>query len=118
MATIHTAQHYGLAHQLGAIAPGMQADLIVLDDLETVQIHTVYHRGKDVAGFRAQPKLPQDSPLRRTMHCLPVRPEQLDLPVGEKNDVIRVIPNHLITGHERVRLPQKNGLFVSNNLYS
>lgn len=75
MATIHTAQHYGLAHQLGAIAPGMQADLIVLDDLETVQIHTVYHRGKDVAGFRAQPKLPQDSPLRRTMHCLPVRPE-------------------------------------------
>lgn len=118
MATIHTAQHYGLAHQLGAIAPGMQADLIVLDDLETVQIHTVYHRGKDVAGFCAQPKLPQDSPLRRTMHCLPVRPEQLDLPVGEKNDVIRVIPNQLITGHERVRLPQKNGLFVPNNLYS
>ena len=118
MATIHTAQHYGLQHQLGAIAPGMQADFVVLDDLEAVAVSRVFHRGMDVAGFHAQPKLPMDSPLRQTVHCLPVQPEQLQLPAGESSPVIRVIPNEIVTGHDTVRLPQENGLFVPNGEYS
>ena len=118
MATIHTAQQYGLQHQLGAIAPGMQADFVVLDDLETVAVSRVFHRGADVSGFHAQPKLPMDSPLRQTVHCLPVQPEQLHVPVGDTSPVIRVIPNEIVTGHDTVRLPQQNGLFVPNGEYS
>lgn len=118
MATIHTAQHYGLQHQLGAIAPGMQADFVVLDDLEAVTVSRVFHKGMDVAGFHAQPRLPMDSPLRQTVHCLPVQPEQLQLPAGESSPVIRVIPNEIVTGHDTVRLPQENGLFVPNGEYS
>lgn len=118
MATIHTAQQYGLQHQLGAIAPGMQADFVVLDDLETVAVSRVFHRGADVSGFHAQPKLPMDSPLRQTVHCLPVQPEQLQVPVGDTSPVIRVIPNEIVTGHDTVCLPQQNGLFVPNGEYS
>ena len=118
MATIHTAQQYGLQHQLGAIAPGMQADVVVLDDLETVAVSRVFHRGADVSGFHAQPKLPMDSPLRQTVHCLPVQPEQLQVPVGDTSPVIRVIPNEIVTGHDTVCLPQQNGLFVPNGEYS
>ncbi len=118
MATIHTARHYGLHHRLGGIAPGMQADLLVLDDLETVRIRAVYHRGAPVSGFRAQPKLPQDSPLRRTVHCQPVRPEQLALPVGACSSVIRVIPGQLVTQHMRCALPQRDGLFVPQGEFS
>ena len=118
MATIHTAQQYGLQHQLGAIAPGMQADFVVLDDLETVAVSRVFHRGADVSGFHAQPKLPMDSPLRQTVHCLPVQPKQLQVPVGDTSPVIRVIPNEIVTGHDTVRLPQQNGLFVPNGEYS
>lgn len=118
MATIHTAQQYGLQHQLGAIAPGMQADFVVLDDLETVAVSWVFHRGADVSGFHAQPKLPMDSPLRQTVHCLPVQPEQLHVPVGDTSPVIRVIPNEIVTGHDTVCLPQQNGLFVPNGEYS
>lgn len=36
---------YGLQH-LGAIAPGRQADMIVLDDLEKVSVQEVYYQGK------------------------------------------------------------------------
>lgn len=118
MATINTARHYGLHHQLGAIAPGMQADFVVLDDLETVHIHAVYHRGQDVSDFRAQPKLPQDSPLRRTVHCQPVRPEQLELPVGETSHVIRIAAGQLVTENECCALPQQNGLFVPQGEFS
>lgn len=118
MATICTARQYGLHHQLGAIAPGMQADFVVLDDLETVAVSRVFHKGIDVSGFHAQPKLPMDSSLRQTMHCLPVTPEQLHVPVGEISHVIRVVPNEIVTGHDTVALPQQQGLFVPNETYS
>ncbi|MDO5783546.1 MAG: adenine deaminase [Eubacteriales bacterium] len=118
MATINTARHYGLHHQLGAIAPGLQADFVVLDDLEQVTVHAVYHKGRDVSPFHAQYELPQGSPLRRTMHSLPVRPEQLNLPVGETSDIIRIIPSQIVTAHETARLPQENGFFVPDGTYS
>lgn len=118
MATINTARHYGLHHQLGAIAPGMQADFVVLDDLEQVMVHAVYHKGKNIAGFHAQPKLPQNSPLRHTVNYLPVKPEQLNLLVQTVNHVIHVIPNELITEHETICLPQKDGLFVPDSTYN
>lgn len=118
MATINTARQYGLHHQLGAIAPGMQADFVVLHDLTQVGIDAVYHRGKEVSGFHAQPKLPQDSPLRRTVHCQPVKEEQLVLPVRETSHVIRIAPGQLTTQNECCTLPQENGLFVPQGEFS
>lgn len=47
MATIHSAQCYGF-NNLGAVAPGYQADLIILNDLEKVSIDEVYYKGKVV----------------------------------------------------------------------
>ena len=47
MATIHSAQCYGFDN-LGAVAPGYQADLIILNDLEKVSIDEVYYKGKVV----------------------------------------------------------------------
>lgn len=112
MATINTARQYHLDHKLGAIAPGMQADFVILDDLMTVAVNSVYHRGECVSSFKAQPKLPMDSPLRQTMYCQPVKPEQLQLPVGKMSHTIRLIPNQLVTKHEICALPQENGMFV------
>lgn len=44
MATIQAAGCYGLKH-LGAIAPGYQADLVVLDNLKELNVLEVYHKG-------------------------------------------------------------------------
>ena len=117
MATINTARHYGLS-RLGAIKPGCQADLLVLDDLETVQIAAVYHAGRPVADFHAQPKLRADSPLRHTVNCKPVTSEQLRYPVRETDPVIRLIPGQLVTVREEAALPQRDGLFVPDETYS
>lgn len=45
MGTLHAAQYFGLK-DLGAVAPGYQADLTVLSDLEQVQVKCVYKKGK------------------------------------------------------------------------
>jgi len=48
-ATIHPARTYGLA-DLGAIAPGYRADLVVLSDLERFEVADVFVGGRHVAG--------------------------------------------------------------------
>jgi len=47
MATINVAQHYGL-WGLGAIAPGWLADVVLLDDLESVRVRDVIADGQVV----------------------------------------------------------------------
>lgn len=49
MATINTATHFGLERDIGQIAPGRRADMIVTSDLKTLPIEVVYGRGAKVA---------------------------------------------------------------------
>ncbi len=49
MATINTATHFGLERELGSIAPGRRADVILTSDLRTLPIEQVIARGVTVA---------------------------------------------------------------------
>jgi adenine deaminase len=49
MATINTATHFGLERELGSIAPGRRADMILTSDLTTLPIEHVIARGQTVA---------------------------------------------------------------------
>ncbi|MEZ5882656.1 MAG: adenine deaminase [Paracoccaceae bacterium] len=49
MCTINTATHFGLERELGSIAPGRRADLILSPDLRTLPVETVIARGRIVA---------------------------------------------------------------------
>ena len=49
MATINTATHFGMERELGSIAPGRRADVILTSDLEALPIETVFARGVLVA---------------------------------------------------------------------
>jgi len=48
-ASLYAARAYGLS-DLGAIAPGYRADLLVVDDLETLSVRNVFVDGRVVAG--------------------------------------------------------------------
>ena len=49
MATINTATHFGLERELGSIAPGRRADLILTSDLVSFPVERVIARGVTVA---------------------------------------------------------------------
>ncbi|GIX13931.1 MAG: adenine deaminase [Paracoccaceae bacterium] len=49
MATINTATHFGLERELGAIAPGRRADLILTSDLRSLPVELVIARGRILA---------------------------------------------------------------------
>jgi adenine deaminase len=49
MASINTAQHFGLEREIGSITPGRRADIILTTDLATLPIDTVIAQGRIVA---------------------------------------------------------------------
>ena len=49
MATVNTATHFGLERELGSIAPGRRADLILTSDLRQLPAELVIARGRTVA---------------------------------------------------------------------
>ncbi|MFK5980014.1 MAG: adenine deaminase [Rhizobiaceae bacterium] len=46
MATLNTAEHFGLERDLGSITPGRRADFLLVSDLPTMAVEVVYGRGK------------------------------------------------------------------------
>lgn len=49
MATLNTAQHFGLERELGSITPGRRADLILTSDLPSLPVELVIARGEVLA---------------------------------------------------------------------
>ncbi|MDA8779078.1 adenine deaminase [Amylibacter sp.] len=98
MATINTATHFGLERELGSIAPGRRADMIITSDLKTLPIEHVIARGKTVA---KNGKITVDCPhydwpdsARQTVHLgKPLEEKDFDIlaPKGKKTVMTRVI---------------------------
>src|SRR5487761_1608202 len=110
MATIHPAIYHRLRN-LGAIAPGYQADILVLDDLTSFVPRQVLKRG-------AAPrfvKLEVPEWVRQTMHLAPVDASTFHVNAGPRRiRVIRVIPSQLLTGTELVEPATRDGSIVAD----
>jgi adenine deaminase len=107
MATLHGARAHGLLDR-GAIAPGLRADLVLLDELEGFRVAAVYKDGTLVASEgRAldfpRPRVP--GWVRETMRAAPVDPSTFAIPAeSARVRVIETVPAQLIT-HAREEAP-------------
>jgi adenine deaminase len=110
MATIHPALYHRLRH-LGAIAPGYQADILVLDDLSSFQPRQVFKRGAPPVFIKSV--VPEW--VRQTVNLGPVDVESFHIPAGPaKVRVMRVIPAQLLTGVEAVEPHVRDGGLVAD----
>ncbi|MCO7175321.1 adenine deaminase [Sporolactobacillus kofuensis] len=115
MASLNAAECYGFREK-GAIAPGYEANFLLLDDLEKVSISKVFAHGKLVAenGIPVQNHnrslfMAENHPL-----TLPVlTPEQfaVKLSSSQKAHVIEIIPNSLVTRDVIEHVPVQDGHF-------
>ena len=110
MATINPATYHRLWH-LGAIAPGYQADILILDDLKTFKPRQVLKRGEAPRFV----KLEVPAWVQGTVNVAAVEASSFHVAAGAKKvRVIRVIPAQLLTGTEAVEPTVLDGCIVAD----
>jgi len=104
MATINPAEYFKIEN-VGAIAPGRRADLVVFSDLDSPYMEAVYCGGVRVAeNGKISPEIATPDPVLFPP-SMNVDIEQIDFSIPAETGRIRVIdimPDQIITGHRIV----------------
>ncbi len=120
MMTLNTAEHFGVSHDVGQLAPGRYADIVLAADLPNFAAEVVIAAGEvivesgqwkaDLPTFEYPAEVKQSVHLGKTLTAadfrIPITNHQL--PVVRAN-VIGVIENQAPTRHLTFNLPTFNG---------
>lgn len=119
MATLNTAEHFGLEKDIGSITPGRYADIIITGDLPTLPIEIVISAGEIIAENGTLqidlPPYPYPKMAKDTVHLSqPLTAYDFDTPApapeAVKVRVIGVIENQAPTKAQTRVLPVENGV--------
>ena len=113
MATLNPATAYGLK-RVGAIAPGYRANMILFDDLHTIEPKLVFANGNPVDPDAEIPSPAVPDSVRHSVHAAPVSPEQLLLKANAFMPIIETVPHQLVTRLVHRAVPtDENGFFIA-----
>lgn len=116
VASFYPARNYGLKN-IGAIAPGYEADILVLSDLEQINVEQVYYKGKQVLPKTIERHdVPEE--LLNTVHIKLDSIDELKLPLANgRARVMEVIPGEILTRELVEEVTVKDGCFVPDEIY-
>jgi adenine deaminase len=111
LATLNAAEYIGYRHDVGSIAPGRCADILLVEDLAELRPHLVLADGEPVSG--EQPRYEYPARARDTVRIARM-PTAADLRVRAAGDIARVraigmVPGELATEHRIVEAPVVDG---------
>jgi len=120
MATLNPAEHFGVDREVGQIAPGRSADIVLVDDLNNFHAGLVISRGEviaDAGSLRIEmPPVQHPAWARNSVHLQrPLTAADFRIPVSladaamVKANVIGVIENQAPNRHLRIDMPVRNG---------
>nr|WP_185150719.1 adenine deaminase [Cytobacillus dafuensis] len=122
MATLNAAECFGLKTK-GAIAPGYEADFLLLNELDSIDIEQVFKSGKLVAKNgtvinTSQSKITPFPSIIDSVNISPISKNDLNIKVseGKKANIIKIIPNMIITKHLIEEVKNVNGFFQPNTI--
>ncbi|MFL5913323.1 MAG: adenine deaminase [Gaiellaceae bacterium] len=92
-ASFNSARWHGLSH-LGALAPGYQADVLVLPDLEAFRPELVLKAGRRLTEF-ARPAVPEW--VQQSVRIAPVSREGFAVPECDRVRAIGLVPDQVVT---------------------
>ena len=116
LGSLNVAECYGLKER-GALAAGFIADFVIVDDIESMTIATVFKEGQLVAQNGAMTTLKFEAPIpahiQQSVHLPAVTADHLAIPMNTaKANVIEIIPNQIMTKHLICDVESEHGFFV------
>jgi adenine deaminase len=123
MATLNTAEHFGVANDVGQIAAGRYADILLVTDLESLTIDSVIAKGAVAADSGElqvdRPDFAYPEDFRSSIHLSrALQPADFELAVGHSStvsaNVIGVIENQAPTRHLRMELEPLDGRLTAD----
>lgn len=125
MATIQAAESYNLM-DVGAVAPGYRADILILNDLDTIDICDVYSAGNKVVSDKkimefAKPVIPEDLDrvVRHSFYNKKLEEKDFFIkPEGKRCRVIKTNPGQLLTDEyiADIDWDNNNGISIENDI--
>ena len=123
MATVNTAEHFGVAQEVGMIAPGRYADILLVGNLAEMDIHAVFAKGQqliqdgqftvEIPAYDYPAWVKSSVNLGRDLSLDDFRLSVTPADSQEQNtvlaNVIGVIENHANNRHLQIELPLVNG---------
>ncbi|MBC7429054.1 MAG: adenine deaminase [Bacteriovorax sp.] len=124
LSSFSAAKHFGLK-RLGLIAPGKQADIVLLNDINQVEIREVFIAGKRIPSLKLDETIDEklnasQPPLENTIKRKPleVGDFQYYLKPGKYNviEIVKdeIITNHLVSGYDGKKFEHDDVLFMAN----
>jgi adenine deaminase len=117
MATINPARYFPLPG-IGAIAPGYEADLVVIEDLREVKISQVFKAGRLVVEKgKILPRVIDKNKAKaeNTFHLPKITAKQFQIKAqGSKAKVIEIIPQQIITKNGFHHVKTQDGLAMAD----
>ncbi len=99
LATWNAADYWGLTG-IGAVAPGYEANLVILDDLDSIAVSKTLFQGQIVAENGAMVDSISSAPpphLLDSMHLAPMSKSDLRLDPASAKRAVGVIPGQIVT---------------------
>ena len=126
MATIQAAEHFGL-RDLGAVAPGYDADILILDNLENIAVEDVFCKGIPVVENRRilQWNTPEvcgelDAKVRNSFHMEELSASDFRMACDDvkRCRVIQLVKNELLTEEwiTDIDFHQRNGIDIDRDI--
>lgn len=91
MGTINTARAYRIDHRVGAIAPGYEADMVLVDDLRDFRTSRVWLNGSEIKRPYRLPRFDYPAKALNSVKLEQLRPEDIALECGGKEAKVRVL---------------------------
>lgn len=119
LSSYSAAKHFGLK-RLGLIAPGKKADIVLLNDLNSVDIDSVFIGGKNVKELNLQKHIQEKltisrPPIENTIKRSPVNASDFSYNLDDgKYNVIGIIKDEIVSQH--LILERKNGHFETEDV--
>lgn len=117
LGTLNPAEYFGLRH-LGAVAPGYQADMVILSDLDDFAIEKVYKQGRVVFEQGRLEGFPADE--NGSVPHWPLRvgslaPDRFRIRhEGNRARIIQIVPGQILTGMLLEPVKSRDGWVVSD----